>query len=869
MNKVTDVVNNYLIGQLARQVEDNGLVVWYDPTGVYAEVADALELPNTTVLRYTDSFLQLRWEIDQRQLMDGEQPPRLVVYVPLAQEETHRALAELEAAGVVMQPGQQPPARNTRLGVIARNALKSILGDETAAEVEKQAEAGKLSLADLNALAEKGGAISQGILSLVFGTANPQEVGLVFLASDSHDTEIGKRKAEGELADMLRHAYACEIAADDSLEAMRTRLSRHVLVTDLLAGLGEAAPEALKTATVAPTAASRDACVELARTWRLRRDTRDSYVIAANKVEQELALPSTNLPAEAIAGIETFAAIEQALLQHVESRLLETTDGDMLTLASSRLARFWCDVEPRFQARWALVASAAKVLLEADCVQKAMQTAPATFVGFLNEYAQSPQPWCVLDTQHRHMESLWYSFEPQVGDDHERIEKLIIKARRRYVEVGSVLAREFISRLHRDGTPTGNVLHQRQIFQGRVKPLLGKEKVAYMWVDALRFEMARELERLLQADFAVELEAALAAAPTITEIGMATLLPGADVSAKVVSAGSSGKLALDVDGVVVKSRKDRVTLLTQRAGVSVFETKLDNLLPKPSKKTQEGIATTELILVTSQEIDELCEQDNITQARRQLDGVLNDLRRGIRVLAEAGVQRIILTSDHGHLFADELSEDMKVDAPGGNTVDLHRRVWIGNGGTLNDACVRGPLSVFGMDGEYDLASPWTFACFKVQGGASAYFHGGLSPQELVIPVMTLKPVVSATAASLPGIDWQLAPGSPKLSTRFFSVQIGGTNPGLFEFTPPAVRVELRSKGKTLSRAVSASYGFDEATGDVKLRNDESNPKALAPNTVTLMLLEVPEQKTVSLSLLDAATGVELARLDKIEVAISL
>jgi hypothetical protein len=868
MKKVTDIVTKYLMGQLARQVEDNGLVVWYDPTGVYAEVAAELELPNTTVLHYTDSFLQLRWEIDQRQLMGGEQPPRLVVYVPLAQDETHQALAELEAAGVVMQPGQQPPARNTRLGVIARNALKSILGDETAVEVEKQAEAGKLSLADLNALAEKGGEISKGVLSLVFGTANPQEVGLAFLASDSHDAEIGKRKAEGELADLLRHAYACEIAADDSLEDMRTRLSRHVLVTDLLVGLGEAAPEELKTATVAPTAASRDACVELARSWRLRRDTRDSYVIAANRIEQELALPTMDLPAEAITGIETFAAIEQALLHHVESRLLETTDSEMLTLATSRLERFWCDVEPRFQARWALVASAAKVLLEADCVQKAMQTAPATFVGILNEYALSPQPWCMLDTQHRHIESRWHSFEPQVGDDHERIEKLIIKARRRYVEVGSVLAREFVSRLHRDGTPTGSVLHQRQIFQGRAKPLLGKEKVAYMWVDALRFEMARELERLLKADFAMELEAALAAVPTITEIGMAALLPGADVSAKVVSVGN-GKLALEVDGVVVKNRKDRVTLLTQRAGVSVFETKLDNLLPKPSKKTQEGIAAAELILVTSQEIDELCEQGNITQAHRQMDGVLNDLRRGIRVLAEAGVQRIVLTSDHGHLFADELSEDMKVDAPGGNTVDLHRRVWIGNGGNVNDAYVRGPLSAFGMDGEYDLASPWTFVCFKAKGGASAYFHGGLSPQELVIPVMTLKPTVSAAAAPLPGIDWKLAPGSQKLSTRFFSVQIGGTNTGLFEFKPPAVRVELRSKGKTLSRAVSASYGFDEATGDVKLRNDEINPKAVALNTVTLMLLEEPEQKNVSLSLFDAATGVELARLDKIEVAISL
>jgi hypothetical protein len=303
--------------------------------------------------------------------------------------------------------------------------------------------------------------------------------------------------------------------------------------------------------------------------------------------------------------------------------------------------------------------------------------------------------------------------------------------------------------------------------------------------------------------------------------------------------------------------------------VPVYETKLDSLLPKPSKKIQTGIAGAELVLVTSQEIDELCEQDNITQARRQMDGVLNDLRRGIRVLADVGVQRIILASDHGHLFADELSDDMKVDAPGGKTADLHRRVWVGKGGSSNDACVRAPLATFGMDGEFDLAAPRTFACFKVKGGASAYFHGGLSPQELIIPVMSLKPTAKAPAGAMPGIEWQLVLGSPKLSTRFFSVQIAGTNTGLFELEPPTVRVELRAKGKTISRPISASYGFDEASGDVKLRNDEDNPKAVAPDTITLMLIEEPDQKAVSLSLLDATTGAELSRIDKIEVAISI
>ena len=85
---------------------------------------------------------------------------------------TDHALIELEAAGVVMQPGQQPPARNTRLSLVARNALRPIGVTTEAAEIEKQVEAGKLSLADLDAIGEQG-KDSSGVLSLIFGTGNP------------------------------------------------------------------------------------------------------------------------------------------------------------------------------------------------------------------------------------------------------------------------------------------------------------------------------------------------------------------------------------------------------------------------------------------------------------------------------------------------------------------------------------------------------------------------------------------------------------------------------------------------------------------------------------------------------------------------
>ena len=860
------VVTQYLYSLIAKQVEDNGLVVWYDPEGIYAEAAEALDLYDTTVLRYDGSFVRLRWEIDQKKLMDGEGPPRLVVCMPMAQDKTHHALIELEAAGVIMQPGQQPPARNTRLAVVARNALKGILGDETAAHVEKQTEAGKLSLADLDALADKGSEVSKGVIILIFGTSNPQEIALSFISSDHLDESITKKGAKGELLELLRPDLGFDAPDSAELDNLRQRLSRHVLLTDFISGLRDAVPSKLGSVQVATSPISREVCIALALTWRLRRDTRESYMVAARQVEHEFAVAALDYNPKAIEEVETFPAIERVLLRYAENRLIEEADGEILTLAESRLSRFWCDVEPKFQARWALVASVAEVLLEADRVEHALKKAPVSITGMIKEYAEGNEPWCLLDTHHRHMESHWHNFEPH-GDDLDTIEKLVIRARQRYVEVGSKTAQCFLTQLQKTA-PDKDITRQREVFERYVKPALGNQKIAYLWVDALRFEMGREFARLFKDDFEVDLHVVLAAVPTVTEIGMAALLPGAQSTARVVAAGES-KLALEIDKTIIKDRKDRVAFLKKQAGVEVFDTKLDNLLPKPSKQVRDGIANALLILVTSQEIDELCEQDNITQARRQMDGVLNDLRRGIRVLFDLGIERIVLAADHGHLFVNELSEDMKVDSPGGETVDLHRRVWVGHGGKADDALLRAPLSALDMEGEFDLATPWTFACFKCKGGARAYFHGGLSPQELLVPVMILSPSMKPPYGLPVGINWMLIPGSHKLTTRFFSVQITGVNTGLFDVAPPKVRVELRAKGKAISRAVSASYGFEEATGDVALRNDEKNTKNIAPNTVTLMIIYELDQKNVRLYLLDAATGAELSRLEKIEVTIAL
>ena len=98
---------------------------------------------------------------------------------------------------------------------------------------------------------------------------------------------------------------------------------------------------------------------------------------------------------------------------------------------------------------------------------------------------------------------------------------------------------------------------------------------------------------------------------------------------------------------------------------------------------------------------------------------------------------------------------------------------------------------------------------------------------------------------------------------------GQAESSLFGFEPPKVRIELRANKKCVSQPVSASYGFEDATGEVKLKVAESDEKRLEPNTVTLMIGEDIAQKSVGVFLLDATTGAELAAPLTVEVAISM
>ena len=142
----------YLKNQIISSLKTHHLVVLFDPERHYSDIIQNLDLNGIPIHTYTGSFIELRKEIAG--LMTGERPPDLLLYIPMAEKDTNNALIGFTKPGVTLQPGQHPWERNTRLSVIARQVLKNHLSEQEMSDIEAKIEAGKLTLSDIDIMAE-------------------------------------------------------------------------------------------------------------------------------------------------------------------------------------------------------------------------------------------------------------------------------------------------------------------------------------------------------------------------------------------------------------------------------------------------------------------------------------------------------------------------------------------------------------------------------------------------------------------------------------------------------------------------------------------------------------------------------------------
>ena len=157
-------------------------------------------------------------------------------------------------------------------------------------------------------------------------------------------------------------------------------------------------------------------------------------------------------------------------------------------------------------------------------------------------------------------------------------------------------------------------------------------------------------------------------------------------------------------------------------------------------------------------------------ARQVMDTVIGNLARAVKKLAAAGIEHFVITADHGHQFSTRKDDDMQTDNPGGDTLDLHRRCWIGRGGSHPAGTVRVTGAELGYDTDLDFVFPTGLGVFKA-GGGLCFHHGGFSLQELVIPVSALRMRRRQADAEAPGSQVCIEAVPDEITNRTFGVKL--------------------------------------------------------------------------------------------------
>ena len=203
-------------------------------------------------------------------------------------------------------------------------------------------------------------------------------------------------------------------------------------------------------------------------------------------------------------------------------------------------------------------------------------------------------------------------------------------------------------------------------------------------------------------------------------------------------------------------------------------------------------------------------QDNELTARAAMEGVIGNVARAIRKLASAGIENFVVTADHGHQFSIRKDDDMKTDNPGGDTVDIHRRCWIGHGGTTPPGTARVSGAELGYDTNLDFVFPTGLGVFKAGGGLS-FHHGSVSLQELVVPVVSLRFPLGGITEPVDKITELL--GVPeRITNRTFGVRIRAAG-DLFRSEPIAVRIVLISQNEQVGQAgMALGADLDRSSG---------------------------------------------------------
>lgn len=284
------------------------------------------------------------------------------------------------------------------------------------------------------------------------------------------------------------------------------------------------------------------------------------------------------------------------------------------------------------------------------------------------------------------------------------------------------------------------VPNQHNFYQNLVKPLFAKaskRRVVVIISDAFRYEAAVELrDRINDKRYSVAtLSSQLGVVPSYTTLGMASLLPHETLEYRE---GTSDDVF--VDGLSSKGTIARNKILAAHGGLAVTA---ETVKGWSRDEGRAALKDQDLVYVYHNVVDARgdtasTESETFMAVEYAIEE-LTELSR--KVLMHFNTSMVLVTADHGFLFQQSklaAADRTSVAEKPTNTLKYKKRYVIGHGLPDNkDAWKGSTKATAGTVSETDFWVPKGANRFHFVGG-SRFVHGGVMPQEIVVPVVTIK-----------------------------------------------------------------------------------------------------------------------------------
>lgn len=428
------------------------------------------------------------------------------------------------------------------------------------------------------------------------------------------------------------------------------------------------------------------------------------------------------LPVEALVSCEIFAGIDELLIRWVTERLeLEDVAAKLgdITILQLVKQRRQGHFGKRYRFEYFVLQNAW------DIISGAQYVASASLDELVKSYTNE------LYKMDRYYRYFYYYLDKM--EDITQFEKL-----KELVE--NIYANDYLAKvcvnwneLFGKEIESLQITKQADFFNRNIQ--YAKEQMVVIISDALRYEVGVTLFEKLQSDekCTVKMKNMVSTLPSITSYGMAALLPHKSLEL-------TEDYSVLVDGQKTDTLEQRQAVLKkyEQDGICIQYEEIKNMNIADMKVY---FAWKPVTYIYHNQID--ARGDNPKTENEVFDAceeAVRELHNLIRRMTSANKTNFIITSDHGFLYRRrKLGESDKITFKEDSVESVGRRYLLSKTGITCAGAASTEIGTMMQASDSRMVTyPVGTDVFKVSGAGMNYVHGGCSPQEMIIPLITVK-----------------------------------------------------------------------------------------------------------------------------------